>query len=140
MWAVTGRDPARFGSQGVRAARRVSGAGARRGLPIESQVADKGIRRFRTTCRSAVKPGTRPSPLSALVRRRSIRNLDRQLPPDRGPRKNEQICITPIRRVGAEGEQLGIVPTSQALDRAREAGLALVEVAGDERPPVCKML
>jgi len=35
---------------------------------------------------------------------------------------------------------LGIVPTSQALDRAREAGLDLVEVAGDERPPVCKIL
>ena len=35
---------------------------------------------------------------------------------------------------------MGIVPTSQALDRAREAGLDLVEVAGDERPPVCKIL
>jgi translation initiation factor IF-3 len=42
--------------------------------------------------------------------------------------------------VGAEGEQLGIVPTSQALERAREAGLDLVEVAADERPPVCKIL
>jgi len=35
---------------------------------------------------------------------------------------------------------LGIMPTLQALDRAREAGLDLVEVAGDERPPVCKIL
>jgi translation initiation factor IF-3 len=35
---------------------------------------------------------------------------------------------------------LGIVPTSQALERAREAGLDLVEVAADERPPVCKIL
>jgi translation initiation factor IF-3 len=42
--------------------------------------------------------------------------------------------------VGAEGEQLGIVPTSQALERAREAGLDLVEVAADEHPPVCKIL
>jgi len=35
---------------------------------------------------------------------------------------------------------LGIVPTSQALERAREAGLDLVEVAADECPPVCKIL
>src|SRR6516225_2905773 len=93
--------------------------------------------------RGAVKSGTRPSTLassSAFVRRPSIRYFDRQLPPDRGPRKNEQIRITPIRLVGAEGEQLGIVPTSQALERAREAGLDLVEVAADERPPVCKIL
>ena len=33
-----------------------------------------------------------------------------------------------------------MVPTSQALERAREAGLDLVEVAPDERPPVCKIL
>jgi translation initiation factor IF-3 len=48
--------------------------------------------------------------------------------------------VTPIRLVGAEGEQLGIVPTAQALERAREAGLDLVEVAADEHPPVCKIL
>jgi translation initiation factor IF-3 len=35
---------------------------------------------------------------------------------------------------------LGIVPTAQALERAREAGLDLVEVAADECPPVCKIL
>jgi translation initiation factor IF-3 len=35
---------------------------------------------------------------------------------------------------------LGIVPTAQALERAREAGLDLVEVAADERPPVCRIL
>ena len=84
--------------------------------------------------RGAVKSGTRPSTSgssSAFVRRPSIRYFDRQLPPDRGPRRNDQIRITPIRLVGAEGEQLGIVPTSQALDRAREAGLDLVELAGE---------
>ena len=35
---------------------------------------------------------------------------------------------------------MGIVPTSQALERAREAGLDLVEVAAEERPPVCKIV
>ncbi len=53
---------------------------------------------------------------------------------------NEQIRITPIRLIGAEGEAHGIVPTSQAMEMAREAGLDLVEVAANERPPVCKIM
>jgi translation initiation factor IF-3 len=78
--------------------------------------------------------------LLTFVRKQPIRYFDRQPPPDRGPRKNEQIRLTPIRLIGAEGEQLGIVPTAQALEKAREAGLDLVEVAADERPPVCKIV
>lgn len=62
------------------------------------------------------------------------------MPQDRGPRKNEQIRISPIRLIGAEGEQLGVVPTFEALTKAREMGLDLVEVAADERPPVCRIL
>ena len=73
-------------------------------------------------------------------RRLSIRLYDRQPAPDRGPRVNEQIRISPIRLIGAEGEQLGLVPTIEALAKARTAGLDLVEVAADERPPVCKIL
>lgn len=53
---------------------------------------------------------------------------------------NEQIRISPIRLIGAEGEQHGIVPTQQALEMAREAGLDLVEVSEKERPPVCKIM
>ena len=53
---------------------------------------------------------------------------------------NEQIRISPIRLIGANGEQLGVVPTSQAQDMAREANLDLVEVAPNERPPVCKIM
>jgi translation initiation factor IF-3 len=79
----------------------------------------------------------RPFPLS---RRPNIRTFDRHAPQEHGPRKNEQIRISPIRLIGAEGEQLGIVPTFEALQKAREAGLDLVEVAADERPPVCRIL
>ena len=65
----------------------------------------------------------------------------RPAPGDRtGPRINEQIRISPIRLIGAEGEQHGIVPTAQALEMAREAGIDLVEVAATERPPVCKIM
>ncbi len=59
---------------------------------------------------------------------------------DRGNRVNEQIRISPIRLIGPNGEQLGVVPTSQALEKAREAGLDLVEVAPMERPPVCRIM
>ena len=45
-----------------------------------------------------------------------------------------------MRLIGVNGEQLGVVPTSQAMDMAREANLDLVEVAPNERPPVCKIL
>src|SRR5262249_16807246 len=45
-----------------------------------------------------------------------------------------------VRLIGVNGEQLGVVPTSQALEMAREANLDLVEVAAAERPPVCKIM
>jgi translation initiation factor IF-3 len=53
---------------------------------------------------------------------------------------NEKIRISPVRLIGANGEQLGVVPTAQALEMAREANLDLVEVAPNERPPVCKIM
>jgi translation initiation factor IF-3 len=52
---------------------------------------------------------------------------------------NEQIRLTPVRLVGADGAALGVVPTAQALEMARQANLDLVEVAAQERPPVCKI-
>ena len=55
-------------------------------------------------------------------------------------RINEQIRISPIRVISAEGAQLGIIPTEEALARAREAGLDLVEVAPNEKPPVCRIM
>src|SRR3990172_11219959 len=59
---------------------------------------------------------------------------------ERAQRINEQIRMTPIRLVSAEGQALGIVPTEQALQLAREADLDLVEVAPNERPPVCRIM
>ena len=59
---------------------------------------------------------------------------------ERSQRINEQIRITPVRVIGADGQQLGIMPTEQALSAAREADLDLVEVAPTERPPVCRIM
>ncbi|MFM8635820.1 MAG: translation initiation factor IF-3 [Planctomycetia bacterium] len=55
-------------------------------------------------------------------------------------RINEQIRITPIRVIAADGSQLGIISTDEALAIAREAGLDLVEVAPTEKPPVCRIM
>lgn len=55
-------------------------------------------------------------------------------------RVNDQIRISPIRVVGSDGQQLGIIPTEEALTKARDAGLDLVEVAPNERPPVCRIM
>jgi translation initiation factor IF-3 len=45
-----------------------------------------------------------------------------------------------VRLVGKEGEQLGIVPTAQALKMAEEAEVDLVEIAPTAKPPVCKLM
>jgi translation initiation factor IF-3 len=42
--------------------------------------------------------------------------------------------------VDANGDQLGIIPTQDAMHRAREQNLDLVEVAPNERPPVCRIM
>ena len=55
-------------------------------------------------------------------------------------RINEKIRISPIRVVAEDGEQLGVIPTEEALERARESGLDLVEVDNNERPPVCRIM
>ena len=55
-------------------------------------------------------------------------------------RINLQIRAGKVRLIGEEGEQLGEVPLSQALQIAREHGLDLVEVAPTASPPVCKVL
>ena len=53
---------------------------------------------------------------------------------------NDVIRVTPIRMIDENNEMVGIVETAEALRRAREAGLDLVEVAPDSDPPVCRIL
>jgi translation initiation factor IF-3 len=53
---------------------------------------------------------------------------------------NERIRIREVRLIGPNGEQLGIVPVQEALRRAREMGLDLVEVAPTATPPVAKIM
>ena len=53
---------------------------------------------------------------------------------------NERIGVREVRVVGDDGEQLGILPTRDALIKARELGLDLVEVSPKSRPPVCRIM
>ena len=55
-------------------------------------------------------------------------------------RINHRIKVSPVRLIDHEGEQVGIVPTQEALDRAREVGLDLVEIAPTSKPPVCRIM
>ena len=68
------------------------------------------------------------------------RRFDRRPPERDTTRINEKIRVSEVRLVGADGQQVGVVPTSQALEQAREADLDLVEVAPDARPPVARLL
>jgi len=55
-------------------------------------------------------------------------------------RVNERIRVPEIRVIGSDGEQLGIMSPQEAMERAREDGLDLVEVAPNSRPPVCRIM
>ena len=53
---------------------------------------------------------------------------------------NHMIRISPIRLVDQNGEQLGLVDTPEAMRMAQAAGLDLVEVVANSRPPICKIM
>lgn len=56
------------------------------------------------------------------------------------PRTNDRIRVPEVRLVGPEGEQVGVVRIEEALRRAQEADLDLVEVAPNSKPPVAKIM
>lgn len=58
----------------------------------------------------------------------------------REARVNQRIRIREVRLIGAGGEQMGVVATEDALQKAKEAGLDLVEVAQQAKPPVCRIM
>ncbi len=75
-------------------------------------------------------------------RRRSGSRRSRRLPqtpPDRHP-INRRITAPEVRLISETKENLGIVPTEEALRRAQEAGLDLVMVSETARPPVCRIM
>lgn len=55
-------------------------------------------------------------------------------------RTNHQIRSQQVRLIDQDNQQLGIVPITEAMNRANEAGLDLVEVAPNSAPPVCRIM
>ncbi len=53
---------------------------------------------------------------------------------------NEAIRAREVRLIGEDGEQLGITPLREALSKAQEANLDLVNIAPQAKPPVCKIM
>jgi translation initiation factor IF-3 len=68
------------------------------------------------------------------------RRFDRRPPERDTTRINERIRVPKVRLIGADGEQLGIVETPDALKQAQDADLDLVEVAPNSKPPVTRLL
>ena len=53
---------------------------------------------------------------------------------------NERIRAREVRVIDPEGNQIGVLPTQQALATAKELGLDLVEISPSANPPVCKIM
>jgi len=60
--------------------------------------------------------------------------------PKGGPRVNEEIRISQVHLIDKDGANLGNVSTAEALAKAQEAGLDLVEISPNASPPICKIL
>ena len=61
-------------------------------------------------------------------------------PPEETHRINRRIRAPQVRLIGADGSQIGVVSIDDALRRAEDAQLDLVEVAPSAQPPVCRIL
>ncbi|TAM11329.1 MAG: translation initiation factor IF-3 [Nevskiaceae bacterium] len=59
---------------------------------------------------------------------------------ERKDRRNGSILAPRVRLIDAEGNQVGVVDTHDAMARAEEAGLELVEISPNADPPVCKIM
>jgi len=55
-------------------------------------------------------------------------------------RVNHQIRASEVRVIGENGENFGVIPLSEALNRANEAGLDLIEISPNATPPVAKIM
>jgi translation initiation factor IF-3 len=61
-------------------------------------------------------------------------------PSREGPRVNRDIAVAQVRLIDEQGENLGVVSKDEAIERAEDAGMDLVEISPSADPPVCKIL
>ncbi|MBR0642431.1 translation initiation factor IF-3 [Plastoroseomonas hellenica] len=62
------------------------------------------------------------------------------MPSRDGPRVNEEIRVPQVRLIDKDGEMLGVMTAREALMRAYDVGLDLLEISPNAVPPVCKIL
>ena len=58
----------------------------------------------------------------------------------RGPRSNYKITSQEVQVITTDGQNLGILNLNEAVAKAKEAGLDLIEIAPNTNPPVCKIM
>ena len=59
---------------------------------------------------------------------------------DRGPRSNNRISSPEVQVIDNNGENLGVLNTNDAISKAKNEGLDLIEIAPNANPPVCKIM
>ena len=59
---------------------------------------------------------------------------------DRGPRSNNRIISSEVQVISSDGENLGILNLNEAINKAKNEGLDLIEIAPNAKPPVCKIM
>lgn len=67
------------------------------------------------------------------------REFTNQKPTQDGPRTNRSITAPEVRLIDQNGENIGVVKRDDALRRAQDAGLDLIEISPNVSPPVCKI-
>ena len=65
---------------------------------------------------------------------------EKRISAEKKPRINEEIRVPEVRLIDANGSQLGIVSIHEARKLTEEAGLDLVELSPDAKPPVCRIM
>ena len=58
----------------------------------------------------------------------------------KGPRTNNRINSPEVQVISSDGDNLGIIKTNDAISRAKEEGMDLIEIAPNANPPVCKIM
>ena len=58
----------------------------------------------------------------------------------KGPRVNNRIISREVQVITNDGENLGVINTNDAISRAKDIGLDLIEIAPNAKPPVCKIM
>ena len=59
---------------------------------------------------------------------------------DRGPRSNNRITSPDVQVISSDGDNLGVLTLSEAIKKAKNEGLDLIEISPNAKPPVCKIM